>query len=244
MSAARDLIQDALEMLRVYSPGETITPPDAARGFSVLTDMMDSWSNESLACYAWLTQTFPLVPTQAQYTIGPGGNINGTRPLRISDAAGAAYLLDPQGNRYGVDVIDQQTWNMRTTAVANSNLPDTLMYDPQFPLGLINIWPTPNTTYTCSFMSYLQLTDFTTLDTVFSFPPGYKLMMTTNLAVALKPYFKDAQLDPIIVQRASESKAAVKRTNMRTQIAVFDPEIVSRGSSVYNIYSDRGSGRL
>ena len=245
MTTAREMIQDALEMLRIYAPGEDASAPDMARGWSVLNDMNDSWSNESLACFAWLTQTFTLIPNQYQYTVGgPGADIAGPRPLRVSDAPGAAYLLDTNLNRYMVDVVDQLKWNWTTTAVADSNLPDHLFYDPQFPLGIINLWPTPTTGYTCSFLSYTQLTDFANLDADVGFPPGYKLAYTTDLAIALKPYFKTANLDPVVVERGSKAKAAIKRNNMRTQIAVFDPELVSRGNAVYNIYSDRGAGRV
>lgn len=239
MTTATDIAQDILEMLGVLSPGDPMANADAQRVFSVVNDMLDSWSNESLSCFAWLQQTFNLVINQSQYTVGPGGNINGTRPLRVSDGAGSAYLLDTNANKYPMDVVDQLTWNLRTTAAVNSNLPDTLFYDPQFPLGVINIWPTPNMTYACYFYSYLQLVDLASLTATFSMPPGYKLAITTNGAVACKPYFRDAQIDPIIVDRARESKGNIKRTNMRTQIAVMDPEIVSRGQSTYNIRSDR-----
>lgn len=244
MTTGRDIIQDALEMLRVYAPGEDVTAPDMARGLSVLNDIVDSLSNESLACYTILTQTFTLIPNQYQYTVGPGGDINGPRPLRVDNAPGSAYLLDTNLNRYMMDVEDQWGWNLKTTAVADSDLPNIFFYDPQFPLGVVNVWPTPTIGYTCSFLSYAQLTEFTTLDTIVTFPPGYKLMYTTDLAIALKPYFKDAQLDPVVIERNSKAKAAIKRNNMRSQISVFDPELVSRGNAVYNIYTDRGSGRI
>lgn len=246
MPTARDIIQDALELLGVYSPGDQITAADEARALSTLNDMMDVWSNESLACFDWLTQTFTLIPGKSQYSIGAASltpDIIGERPLRISDAAGAAFLLDTNLNRYGMDVVDNQTWNIRTTAVANSDLPDTLFFDPAFPLGIINIWPTPSVGYTCSFMSYRQLGDFATLDSPFSLPPGYKRAITTNLCLSLKPYFTSAVIDPLIMAEAMMTKGIIKRNNMRTQISVFDPELVSRGNSTYNIYSDRGSGR-
>ena len=244
MPTALDVITDALELLGVYSPGDQISSADLSRSLSVLNDMMDVWSNESLACYDWITQTFTMVPGQYQYTVGPGGDIPGTRPLRVSDAPGSAYLLDTNLNRYLMDVVDQLTWNIQTTAVANSDLPDILFYDPQYPLGIINIWPTPSSSWTCSFLSYAQLGDFATVSSAFSLPPGYKRAITTNLCLSLKPYFASAQIDPLIIKEASETKASVKRNNMRTQVAVFDPELVSRGNAVYNIYTDRGSGRL
>lgn len=240
---ATDIVSDALQLLQVYPSDQPLSDADLEKGLDVLNDMMDLWSNESLACFAWLTQTFTLIPGQYQYTVGPGGQINGPRPLRVSDAPGAAYLLDQNLNRYLMDIVDQLSWNLRTTAVANSNLPDTLFYDPRYPLGIINVWPTPTTGYTCSFLSYLQLSEFTIPTSPLSLPPGYKRAIVTNLAVMLKPYFLDSQLDPDIRLEARETKATVKRTNMRTQIAIFDPELVSRGSQAYNIYADRPTGR-
>lgn len=247
MPTARDIIQDAMELLGIYAPGEVMSAADAARGLSTLNDMMDVWSNESLATFVWLTQTFPLVPGQYQYTIGPANlnpDIIGERPLRISDAPGAAYLLDDNLNKYMFDVLDQLTFNLQTTAVANSDLPNLLYYDPQYPLGVINVWPTPSTGYTCSVLSYKQLGDFSTLDAVFSLPPGYKRAITTSLCVSLKPYFTSANLDPDVRMEAMQTKGAIKRNNMRTQIAVFDPELVSRGNAVYNIYTDKSAGRM
>lgn len=241
---ASDIVSDALEMLQVYPSDQPLSDADLQKGLQVLNDMMDLWSNESLTCFAWLTQTFTLIPGQSQYTVGPGGQISGARPLRVSDAPGSAYLLDTNQNRYLMNVDDQLAWNTITTAVANSDLPDHLFYDPQFPLGIINIWPTPNVGYTCSFLSYLQLAEFTVASSPLILPPGYKRAIVTNLAVMLKPYFLDSQMDPDIRLEARETKATIKRNNMRTQIAVFDPELISRGNQVYNIYSDRGTGRI
>jgi hypothetical protein len=243
MPTAGEIIQDALELLQIYGPGDQISAADSARALSTLNDMLDVWSNESLACYAILTQSFPLVVGQSTYTVGPGGQIDGPRPLRLIDQPGSAYLLDENQNRYLMTVLDEMRWNMQTTAVANSDLPDLMWYDPQFPLGVINIWPTPAIGFTCSFTSYLQLADFADLTSPFSLPPGYKRAITTNLALSLKPYFATAQIDPLILDEARTTKASVKRTNMRPQVATYDPEIVARGQNTYNIYSDRGTGR-
>lgn len=239
MATALDIIQDSLELLGVYAPGETLSAADAARGLSVLNDMLDVWSNESLACFAWHTTSFTLQAGVSQYTIGAGGVISDTRPLRVSDDAGSAYLLDVNNNRYPMDVLDQMSWNLRVTAEINSNLPDTLFYDPQFPLGIINIWPTPNLAYTCFFSSYLQLGDFAALTSAFSLPPGYKRAITTNLALSLKPYFTGSQIDPLVLEEARQTKGTVKRNNMRSQRSIYEPELIARGSSTYNIYSDR-----
>lgn len=239
-TTAGDFIQDAMEMLGVVNPGEPLADADAQRGLTVLNDMLDSWSNESLTTFCYLQSSFPLVVNKSIYTVGAGGDINITRPIRISDAAGAAYMLDVNSNKYPIDVVDQLGFNLRTTSAVNSNIPDTLYYDNQFPLAKMNVWPIPNDgSYTCYFFSWTQLSDFASLTTVASLPPGYNLAIKTNLAVALKPYFRDAELDPIIALRADKSLANIKRSNLRVQIAVYEPEIIARGQSTYNIRTDR-----
>jgi hypothetical protein len=240
---ALDIIQDALELIGVYGPGDSISAADSGRVLSVLNDMLDSWSNESLTCFAWSTQSFNMVSGQSQYTIGANGFINATRPLKIMDSPGSAYLLDDQGNKYLMRVLDQISWNQQTTAAANAVLPDRLFYDPQFPFGIINIYPIPSVTYVCCVTVFQQLLDLASLQTTISLPPGYKRAITTNLAVAAKPYFTASQLDPDVREEARQTKGAIKRTNMRTQVAGYDPELVSKGQGGYNIYSDSGSNR-
>jgi hypothetical protein len=243
MTTAQNLIQTSLEMLGIYAPGETLTAADASRGLQLLNAMMDSWSNESLACYAIQEQSLPLVVGKNQYTVGPGGNLNGTRPIKIIEGPVAAYIMDQNQNRYPVQVIPQDRWNMIGLLTNTSNIPDTIFYDPQYPLGIINVFPTPNESNTLYFDAYLQLTDFSSLTSPMSFPPGYEAAIFSNLAVWIKPFFKDAQLDPDVRELASKTLAAIKRTNMRQNIANYDAEIVSRASPTYNIYRDSTAGR-
>lgn len=241
MTTSLDLIQDALESIGVYKPGETVNAADAARCLVILNDMLDEWSNESLACYTILEQSAFFTPGKTQYTIGlsGGADIAQTRPLRIIDDYGSAYVLDNNQNRYPMDVVGRAYWNMITTSLlVDSNVPDKLFYDPQYPLGVINVWPIPNISYQFFWDSYLQLSDFPSLRSVFSFPPGYQLAIKSNLAIEAFSYYKDGEPTVRLMERASKSKAAIKRTNMRQQIAIYEPEIVARGSATYNIYRD------
>src|ERR1700744_536055 len=136
MATAQSLIQTALEQLGVYAPGEVLSAADSSRGLQQLNAMMDSWSNETLICYAIQEQSYPLVVGQNQYTIGPGGNFNGTRPLKIIEGPVSAYIMDENSNRYPMEVIPQDRWNMIGLLTNTSNIPDTLFYDPQYPLGI------------------------------------------------------------------------------------------------------------
>lgn len=241
MTTARDLIQDALERIQVYVPSETATDADAARGFSVLNQMMDSWSNESLTCYEELEQNGAMVVGQSSYQIGAGAaDFNTTRPLRIKDGPGAAYLLDTNGNKYGVNVRTRDQWNLiANPSQVTANVVTDIFYDPQYPVGIINVFPVPNMTWTLYWDSYLQFTRFATLASALSLPPGYEKAISENLAVDLAMYFPTAKITPSLVQAASRSKGNIKRTNRRENVAVYDRELIARGTGVYNVWSDR-----
>ncbi len=243
MTTALDIIGDALSKVRVYAPGETVSAADSALCLRTLNRMMDSWSNDTLACFATLTQSGVLVPGNAVYNVGPGSTFQATRPLKITEGPGAAYLQDNLGNNYPVDVVPQDVWNQIGNRTTNSNIPDTLFYDPQFPVAVLNLFPVPTIAYTLYWVATLQLQSFPNLTTVVNLPAGYEDALVYNLAIRIKPDFKAAQIDPIIIELASQTKAAVKRTNIKAVEASYDGVIVSKASGTYNIYRDgRGSG--
>lgn len=238
---ALDLITDSLQLLQVYAPGEIISDADAERMLDCLNSMLDNWSNLTLACFSILEQSLVLVGGQQQYTVGPGGYVNGPRPLKILDGPGTAYVQDFNGNNYDVTVVARDQWNLygNRSELITSDFPDTLFYDPQFPLGIINLMPVPTINYTLFFDSYSQLAELSDLNTALSLPPGYKRAIVTNLAVSAKPYFKTTQIDPLVVQEAMRTFGDIKRTNMRPNVAIMEPELVSKAQISYNPYTDK-----
>lgn len=238
---ALDIVTDSLELLQVYSPGEQISDADYERMLSTLNDMLDVWSNLTLSCFNILEQSLVLVGGQQSYTVGPGGYVNGQRPIKILDGPGTAYVQDFNGNNYGVTVVPKDQWNLygNRSELITSDFPDTLYYDPQFPLGIINLMPVPTINYTLYFDSYSQIGDLANLNTTLSLPPGYKRAIVTNLAVSAKPYFKTAQIDPLIIAEAMKTHGDIKRSNMRPNVALMEPELVSRAQISYNPYTDK-----
>lgn len=237
---AGGIVSDALAMTGSYGARETIQSDDMKLGLRMLSDMMDMWSNFSLACFEIFEQSAPLVPMQASYTIGPGGDFNMTRPLKILTDPGTAYIQDPNGNNYPMQVVPRDKWNLYSnrSSLVTSNFPNILFYDPQYPLGVINITPYPNIAYTMFWDSMLQFATYDSPTQQLSLPPGYAIAMKSNLAIILKPFFLDGQMDPVIPALASSSLGAIKRTNQRELYAIYDSEIVSRSSVQYNVYTD------
>jgi len=241
MATARDLFQESLEELSVYEPGESINAADIARCLTVANDMLDSWSTEELACFAIQEQSLVLEINKSAYTIGPdpSADVNSARPLQIVQA----YIQDNNGNNYGMTLYTQYRWNQLGLRTITSQIPDVLFYDPQDPIGIINIFPIPLIPYTLFFDSYLQLTEFTNQQTVLRFPKGYKRALRTNLAIELADFY-GVEPTQKLLDKASEAKANVKRINNanREVVAAYDNEIISRPNATYNIYRDTDGG--
>lgn len=243
MSTAQQIITTAYQMIGYLSANETMSAADSALGLDQLNKMLDSWSNSPQACFAVTEQSFPLVPGKSSYKIGTSGgaDVNATRPLRIIEGPGAAYIQDGNGNNYPVDVVPRDQWNQLANRGPNttSDIPDTLFYDPQSPLGVLNVWPNPTMAYTLYFDSYQQLGNMANLTASFSLPPGYELAIQSNLAVLLGPFCKGALVSQDVKDIARTSLAAIKRTNKRNTVAQFDRELSSSAQATYNPYTGR-----
>lgn len=230
-----------MQALQALGSGETPTAAESNDGLIALNALIDSLSNENLMLYQLQEQSFTLTVNTSQYTIGSGGTINVTRPLAITQA----YVQDSSTNKYLMKIVQRPEWNQLTTSgtQVTSQIPDTLFYDPQFPLGVINIFPIPLIGYSVYFDSRLQLSQLADLTTALSLPVGYERMLVYNLAVEISSMF-GIPIPPVapgaknVGMIAAEAKANVKRTNIPEVIAGYDQAIVSRSYATYNIYRD------
>ena len=242
MTTAQDMVSYALEKIGAYAAGETLTAADLSRAMTVLNAMIDSWSNEALTTFAIKEQSLPLVVNQLTYELGPGGDLE-DRPIRLIYGPGAAYLTDVNGNRYPVAVYPQDKWNeLWNLTQINATIPSVIFYDPQYPVGILKVYPlyAGGLGMTLYFDSYLKLSSFALPTTTVSLPPGYEKAIQDNLAIELWPFFKPDGSMPgeLLFRQAAESKANVKRSNTRENMADFEKVLLSRAQPQYNVYSD------
>ena len=84
MTTAQDIITDSLNILGVYAAGETISDADLEQAFTRLNDMLDSWSNESLTCFAILELSSRVTRSAPEATStlpGPSASTMSPAPL-------------------------------------------------------------------------------------------------------------------------------------------------------------------
>lgn len=240
MSSTLDIIRGAYQMMGYIAANEKLSGADTELGIRNLNLMLDSWSNESLMCYAVLEQSVVLSAGKTAYTVGPNGDVDGPRPIKLRDGYGAARIEDSNNNNYWVSVVQKDRWNLVSNRgpTVTSDIPNTLFYDPQYPLGIINVWPTPTQAMTLFWDSYLALPDMPTTSTDLLLPPGYELALQSNLATLLWPFVNGGPVSQVVAAIAAKSKASIKRTNIRLNIARFDRAIADSGRRAYNVYTD------
>lgn len=209
MATAQTLIDRALRLCGALASGESPSAQETADSLIALNSMVDSWQTDRLAIYAVQDVTKTLTVSDGSYTIGSSGDINTTRPVKIV----SAYITE-NGSDYPLEIIDQRAYDGLTAKTVTSSLPEYLYYAPAYPIGTIKLWPVPSAANVLTLQVWTPVQSFATAGTSVSLPPGYERALTTNLAIELAPEFGKA-ISQEVAKAAQESKAAIKRMNIR-----------------------------
>lgn len=101
-TTAQALIGGAFGTIGVYAPGESIQPADSQDAFRRLNLMMSGLRLQPLTQPVVSRGVFSITADLGVYTIGPGGDFDTARPMRLT---GAAILLNSEGAPASVSSI-------------------------------------------------------------------------------------------------------------------------------------------
>lgn len=215
---ALEYITKAMRICGVIGQNETPSSSEADDGLDALNDMIDSWNTDRTYIYAVTQSTIPVVNGQAAYTIGTGGDFNITRPVKIDNAF--IRINDVDFPLIGINNQDYDSIAYK----ANQGFPEYFFYNPSMPLGTLTIYgvPTQGDLY---IDTWTQLTEFATLQTDITFPPGYRRAFNYNLAKEIAPEY-GVTLSPEANMIAMESLANIRNRNlpapvMKNEIAML-----------------------
>lgn len=231
MSTALDLIQGALRKLGEFAPGETLPASDANDALDVLNGLIDIWSNEHLSVYNNVETIFTLIPGKNVYTVGASGDVNITRPLRITNMY---TRLTTSGS--AVDFPCYEVSTDKYTALGLKSQPGPwpkmAYYNTGYPLAQLYFWPVPTSGGEFHMWSDMVLTNLS-LATTLQLPPGYYLALQYSLAVMLAvEYGTDQAILGPVAKLAGSLKKTLKSNNMQPQSeVVLDVASVSSRSS-------------
>lgn len=229
---ARDLITATLRSIRVLGVGDTLLAEDANDALNRLNDWIDGLALERLSIYYVARTTKMLGNNIASYTIGTGGDINIVRPTQIESAGLIQDTTVPTPYERPLEVWTDQRYQGCHQKTLTSTYPTAIYYDHNWVAGLgtVYLWPIPTDCALTQLVLYTPtaLREFATLDTAYTFPPGYRRFLRTNFAGEVASEY-GKQLTGDQVQAARHSKAQIKRGNVRPAETRVDRALVRGG---------------
>lgn len=216
MATASTLINRAGRMLGLTAPNTALDTSIAADFLVALNAMLETWQNERLMSYDVREDSATLVSAQESYTVGTGGSFNIPRPTMIESlfcrSAGIDYPM--------VELTPEQFAQIGTKEASTSPYPTHYKYDGDYPLATITVWPSPSAANTLRLRSYRIVAAYAAGSDAISLPPGYEDAIACNLAISMLPEYPQGGAGiQVIMQRAKDTKAAIKRVNSRPIIA-------------------------
>lgn len=238
----RQILNDALMEIGVYSVAETPTAADLSVALGKLNRILDNWNAERAAVYCDRFQTFTITPNLSPHTIGAAVDLPtwevDQRPVTI---AGASVVLDNVTPAVYVPVAvhDAAWWQGVTVPGVTSEFPTDLYYEPDWPLGSVYLWPVPTVAYGIELQLRVILSSLVLSDT-FSMPPGYKDAIVLTLAEQLARPFGKAP-DDTLRRDAAKARARIFAVNDDTpRISTHDAGMPGRGRPTFNYRTGLG----
>jgi hypothetical protein len=204
-----DIIRRSLRNIGAIAGGETPSSTEEADALQVLNAMLDSWNTESLAVYALRDETLTLTGA-ASYTIGAGGALNTTRPVKIE----AAYVR-LGGNDYHATLASADAWYRLAAKSTTGSVAEWLYYEPSYPLGTLYLYPQP-TSGVLHLVTRVPLAAYSASDSL-ALPPGYQDAIVYHLALRLAPEY-GRPVTPELAALARGAKDNIKRGNFRVPV--------------------------
>lgn len=181
----RDVLHDAYAEFNQVGIGEAMPASLAAFGLRRFNMLVDQWNAIRPAIWNEEFLEFTLVPDLAPHTIGPTGATFtvDSRPVSLE---GASVILTDQDPAVKVPLIlrDDEWWANQPVPTLAANLSTDLFYSPTYPNGSLYFWPVPQIAYGVQLVTRGLLSS-ATLDTVLSYPPGYRAALTYRMAMWL-----------------------------------------------------------
>lgn len=208
MTTANTITRDALIEIGAIGTTETPAPDDAALALRHLNRVINALAVRGLYAYHIYEQVITLTSAMQTRTIGSGGQVNTTRPVRVE--TGSFVRVGTQDTPLRIATRDQ--WSAITTKTLPGAYPEWVYYEAASPLGVLHFWPQGE----CDvhLMLQTQLTAFAGLSTDYTLPPGYEEAYMLTLAERLcRPFSRPLTTD--LMQSAANARRVLRTANFQ-----------------------------
>lgn len=135
------LICEAMEDAGRLQHGDTPDSEMFAKYLNRFNDLVNFWTTQGLKLWSQSDLSVPLVAGTRDYTIGPGGSVNMTKPLRVLQG----YYLDSSANRRPIYPLSWDEWLRLSTTTQQGQITQYFVNKRVATLN-VSFWLVPDTT--------------------------------------------------------------------------------------------------
>jgi hypothetical protein len=187
--------------------------------------MVDSWRADGTLIHHVKRIVFDLVSSKADYSIGPGGDWDTDRPMRLERIGILLTNQSPQAEipLQPLTLDEWQNWRLKTQTI---NWPQFFFYELDFPLGIVHLLYVPTDQNSVALYLEQPLAQIDAVgDELLDFPPNYQELIESNLAVRIAMRHPDrAKLSPEVRGMAMSTMQQARMNNRRPLVRHSDIE--------------------
>ena len=198
------IIRYAMEDAGLLQDGDDPNSEQFAKYTNRLNDLANLWNTQGLKLWTYLDQSITLTAGVATYTLGPGGSIITTKPMRAIQG----YYLDSGGNRRPIYPLAWEEY-LRLSNVTNTGAISQFFVNKQRDNLLVSFWLTPDSSAasgTAHLLIPRKITNFQGITDTMDFPPEWFMALRWGLADDICTGQPEA-----IVQRCAQRATAFRQ---------------------------------
>jgi hypothetical protein len=229
MAIVSDIVYGGLRLCGIRY--DTLTTTQLAEALTAFNEMIASW--EEIHHYAPAEETLTLTAGTESYTIGSGGDLDTTRPMRIE----SAFIRDSDGYDHSVNVILSKREYDEIYDKDISGRPDALYYAPENTLGILYFNKAPDAAETLYISSIKPYPAYSALTDTLLEPIEYEDALRYNFAITIAPEHNVSLLNTVIEKSVILKNDIARRNSRLVPSAKVDPALrrIGRRSASFNI---------
>jgi hypothetical protein len=213
-------IEAALRTLGVLALDQTVATTEYTNALVKLNALIGEFRTLGLKVWQRTTATLPLTDGTASYNIGTGQTLNTPYPLHLLQA----IRVDANAStRIDMEIISDYNYNLLPTTT--SGVPIQVTYQPKMNLGVLKVWPTPDS-YSASNvtiqLTYLRPIEYFSASTdTADFPEEWVSALIYGLAVRMAPEYGVPLNDRSLLIKEAEKYLEIAADNSFEDASLF-----------------------
>lgn len=215
------LVQSAYEDAGMLTIGGTPTPAMTTRGLNRVNDLINLWATQGLKLWLQEDVPVPLTTNKTTYSMGPGGDVNMTKPLSILQG----YYVTSTSVRQPLVPLSRDEWT-RLASTTTAGALNSYFTDKQLSFLYVSFYNTPDATAatgTAHLITRTAASNFVLSSDTIGLPPEWYIALRWALADEL------ATAQPVEVQNRCSQRAGAYRTalegfDVEDAVTFFQPD--------------------